>query len=83
MLGIRPIQDHAIRTSNMLRFTKAYEPDMNPVWSIDEKIEIFTRVLVRTDMMLILSDLGEELVGELSYVLFNIVYPTYEKPVEM
>ncbi|KAH7093417.1 hypothetical protein FB567DRAFT_515306 [Paraphoma chrysanthemicola] len=80
--GIRPIQDHAIATSNIMRLTKVYEQHMIPVWTIDENIEVLTRAFVREDMMTILSgNLGEDLVAELSDVLFNIVYPAYEKPV--
>jgi hypothetical protein len=83
MLGIKPIQDHAIRTSNMLRLTKGYEKHMNPVWSIDENIEILTRVFVREDMMSILSgNLCEDTVEELSDVLFNVLYPAYKKSTE-
>ena len=83
MLGIKPIQDHAIRTSNMLRLTKGYEQYMNPVWSIDENIEILTRVFVQEDMMPILSgNLCEDTVAELSDVLFNVLYPAYKKPME-
>jgi hypothetical protein len=80
MLGIRTIQDHAIRASNTLRFTKGYEQDMNSLWSIDENIEILTRVLVRQDMMSILPDLDGDIVRELSDVLFNVLYPAYEEP---
>ncbi|CAN9170956.1 unnamed protein product [Alternaria alternata] len=81
--GIKPIQDHAIRTSNMLRLTKGYEQHMNPVWSIDENIEILTRVFVREDMMSILSgNLCEDTVEELSDVLFNVLYPAYKKSTE-
>lgn len=83
MLGIRPIQDHAISTSNMLQFTKVYGQYMNPVWFIDENIEILTRVLVRKDMRSLLPQLGEGMVEELSGVLFNVVYPAYERPMEI
>ncbi|KAH7082880.1 hypothetical protein BKA63DRAFT_139266 [Paraphoma chrysanthemicola] len=77
--GIRPIQDRAIVTSNMLRLTKGYEEHMNPVWTIDENIEVLTRTFVQEDMMLILSGkLTTDIVAELSDVLFNIVYPAYE-----
>lgn len=83
MLGIRPVQDHAISTSNMLQSTKVYGQRMNPVWSIDENIEILTRVLVRKDMRSLLPQLGEGMVEELSDVLFNVVYPAYERPMEI
>jgi hypothetical protein len=56
---------------------------MNPVWTIDENIEILTRVLVRKDMMSLLSgNLSEDILEELSDVLFNVLYPAYEKPME-
>lgn len=67
----------------MMRLTKVYEERMCPVWSIDENIEILTRAFVREDMMSILSGkLCEDTVEELSDVLFNVVYPTYKKPME-
>jgi hypothetical protein len=56
---------------------------MNPIWSIDENIEMLTRVLVRAGMRSILPDLGRDTVEELSDVLFNVVYPTYEKPAQV
>lgn len=81
MLGIKPIQDQAIVVSNMIRSTKIYEQHNNPVWSIDQNIEIVTRLLVREDMKSILfGKLCEDTVEELSDVLFNVVYPTYERP---
>lgn len=80
MLGIERIQEIAIAQSNMLRLTKMYERYMNPVWSIDENIEILTRVSVREEMMSILSEkLCEDTIEELRDVLFNVVYPTYVK----
>lgn len=83
MLGIRHIQEHAIRTANMVRLSKAYERHLNPIWSIDENIEIFTRVLVRAEMMSILPSLDKDTVEELSDVLFNVVYPAYTRPIEV
>ncbi|KAJ4289800.1 hypothetical protein N0V90_011131 [Kalmusia sp. IMI 367209] len=78
--GIKRIQDTAIPISNMLRMTKAYEQFSNPMWTVDQNIEILTRVSVRNDMFSILSEeLREDVVEELSDVLFNIVYPTYIK----
>jgi hypothetical protein len=64
----------------MIRRTKVYEKRMNPMWSIDENIEILTRVSVREKMSSILTDeLGEDNVEELTDVLFNVVYPAYVK----
>jgi hypothetical protein len=64
----------------MIRLTKGYEKYMNPAWSIDENIEILTRVCVRKDMVSIFSGkLCDDTVDELSDVLFNVVYPTYRK----
>ena len=83
MSGIRPIQDYAIQITNMVRFTKAYERHLNPIWSIDQNIEMLTRVLVRVDIRSILPSLGGDTVEELSDVLFNILYPAYEKSMEI
>lgn len=78
--GIKPIQKAAITMSNMLRITKTYEAFKNPVWNVDENIEIMTRTLVRDEMSSILSEqLSEDTLKELSDVLFNIVYPAYPK----
>jgi hypothetical protein len=53
---------------------------MNPMWSIDENIEILTRVSVREKMSSVLTEeLGEDTVEELTDVLFNVVYPAYVK----
>lgn len=63
----------------MLRLATDYQQQMNPVWGVHENIELLTRVIVRENMISILPNLGTDLVEELSDVLFNIVYPTYEK----
>lgn len=78
--GIKCIQDVAIPLSNMLRLTKGYEQYMNTLWTIDENIEILTRVAVREDIVSIFSgELREDTIEELSDVLFNVVYPAYAK----
>lgn len=78
MIGIVSIQKAATGMSNMLRVTKSYERTMNPVWDIEENIEILTRTYLRRELHSILSgQLAGGLVQELSDVLFNIVYPAY------
>ena len=78
--GIKRIQEIAIPLSNMLRLTKTYEQYMNPVWTVDQNIEILTRTYVREEMISIFStELSENTVEELSDVLFNVVYPAYPK----
>lgn len=67
----------------MVRLTKAYERHMNPIWNIDENIEMLTRVLVRADIMSLVPGLSGDTVEELSDVLFNVVYPAYKKPTEI
>lgn len=83
MLGIRPIQDHAIQMTSIVRFANADELHMNPIWSIDQNIEMLTRVLVRADMKSILPSLSGDMVEELSDVLFNVVYPAYKETMEI
>lgn len=80
--GINPIQDHAIRVSNMLLWTKSYEQYVNPVWSIEENVELMTRAWVREDIASLLSDVDNDTVEALKDVLFNVVYPTYKQPIE-
>ncbi|KAF1847287.1 uncharacterized protein K460DRAFT_276406 [Cucurbitaria berberidis CBS 394.84] len=76
--GIRCIQDAAIAQTNMLRFTGMYKEYMNPIWSVDENIEVLTRSFLRDDMRSILAgQLPEGTLEELSDVLFNVVYPAY------
>lgn len=80
LLGIECIQKAAITVSTMLRLTKSYERFKNPVWNVDENIEILTRSFVREDMGSPLSEkLPEDTLQELIDVLFHIVYPAYTK----
>ena len=78
--GIRRIQEVAVPMFHMLRLGKGYEEFMNPMWSVDENVEILTRVGVRKQMPSIFAgELNADTVEELSDVLFNVVYPTYAK----
>jgi hypothetical protein len=62
----------------MLRVTNSYEEFSNPLWNVDQNIEIITRMAVRLETGLLLSKiLPETTLQELVDVLFNIVYPTY------
>ena len=63
---------------HMLRSARGYEEYMNPIWSVDENIEILTRGGVRRAMPTIFEgELKADTVEELSDVLFNVVYPAY------
>jgi ABC-type phosphate/phosphonate transport system substrate-binding protein len=78
LLGIECIQKAAIRVSTKFQLVKMPKGYLNPVWSLDENIEVLTRSKLRQDMGSILSaKLPEDTVQELSDVLFNIVYPAY------
>lgn len=82
LLGIECIQKAAITASTVLRRTKTYEKFKNPVWNVDENIEILTRSFVRKNMGSLLSGkLPEDTLQELIDVLFNIVYPAYTETV--
>jgi hypothetical protein len=53
---------------------------MNPIWTVDQNIEILTRTYVREEMISTFStELFENTVEELSDVLFNSVYPAHPK----
>jgi hypothetical protein len=79
-LGIKAVQQASSAVTEMFHRTKVYEQFMNPVWSIDENIEVLTRTYVREEMDGILSGkISEDYLQELSDVLFNIVYPAYMK----
>lgn len=57
----------------MIRVSKAYGQHLYPIWSIDENIDMLTRILVRADMMSTLPDLDGDTMEELSNGLFNVV----------
>jgi hypothetical protein len=62
----------------LLRVTKSYEEFKNPVWDVDQNIEILTRMAVQDEMSSLFSKiLPENTLQELVDVLFNIVYPIY------
>ena len=79
-IGIRRIQEVAVPMFHMLRLGKGYEEFTNPIWTVDENVEILTRVGVRDQMPSIFAgELSGDTVEELSDVLFNVVYPTYAR----
>ena len=79
-LGIEPIADKAMRTTYELRLSELHKQHQIPIWNDEETIELLTRFSVRDDMQALLSaSLTEDLIEELTEILFGTLYPTYDK----